>query len=507
MIQIVAPVAESRFTALPQRRPWATAGICLILFWFFRTTRPGGDGDLIVRFIESGAWFIKSELLSEAIFQAVYQVIHSLGYEARVTVTVVTCLAGFFTAAGFFYTLRSMGTPHAWFGIGLFAASGIFRFCFGYIEYYPLLLTTAVWWNWSAIEFLRGRTSGFAVGLWFSLGLWMHQGLIFTFPAPAALPFLSGRKSELNGIIAGLFPSLVIVFIRLFPMYSPIFVEGQSHHWNFVPLIHDPESERLYGMFSMGHLRDIIIAAAYRSVPAWPLLLIAVLIRGREWLQRIDAISLFLLIQFGGLLFLSLTWHPNLGMPADWDLFALEALPAILLITHWLPGILTVPWRFYAMAFAIGASGYFTWSTIIKDARLMDRKLCSMQIVGDDGEELRITVDGRYRDKSVPALLPGRHLVKVIIHQRKVSFNYMVILHPGANLTIELPKAGEPFDPIQHGVGWNPAAAAGYQPGHLREKQIVQLKGASNRANNRKQDSSMDSLQNAGDETLELDAP
>lgn len=479
MLQINAPTPESRITTLPQRRPWAVASLCLLLFWFFRTTRPGGDGDLIVRFIESGAWFIKSELLSEALFQGAYQIIHLLGYEGRVSVTVVTCLAGFFTAAGFFYALRSLGTPHAWFGIGLFAASGIFRFCFGYIEYYPLLLTAAVWWNWSAFEFLRGRTSGFAVGLWFSLGLWMHQGLIFTFPALLALPLLADRKNEFHGVIAGLFPASVIVFIRLFPMYSPIFVEGQSHHWNFVPFTLEPDSVRLYPMFSGAHLKDIVIAAAYRSALAWPLLAIALLVRGREFLRRIDSISVFLLLQFGGLLFLSLTWHPNLGMPADWDLFALEALPAILLLTHWLPGLVIAPWRCYALAFLIGFSGYFTWSTIVTDARLLDRKLCSMQIVGDDGEELRITVDGRYREKSVPALLPGRHLVKVIIHSRKVSFNYAVMLHPGANISIRLPEAGAPFDPIQHGVGWNPAAAAGYQPGHLREKQIEQLQSES----------------------------
>lgn len=438
--------------------------MCLVLFWFFRSQEPGGDGDLIVRFTESGAWAIKSEFFGQAVFQAAYKVVKPMGYDGRVALHVMTCLAGFFTAAGFFRTLRVLGPPMPWLGIGLFAASGIVRLCFGHMEYYAWFLAMMTLWNVSAIRFLRGEAGGLQVGLWFSLGVWFHQGFAFALPALLILPYLARRGDDFPKMLMGLWPVAVLIFFRKFPLLSPISLEGHSHNLNYVPFVLEPDGEWLYTMFSWAHLADILHASALRAVLAWPLLGIVFLLRTKKLFWTPDRITVFLLVQWAGFLFFVVTWHPNLGIPADWDLFAIEALPVILLLAHLLPSLLAAPAPRYALAAAIGFCCFFTWNTIGSDARLRAREFCAIKVVGEENERLRITVDGRYRDSSVPALLPGRHAVKVICADRSIAFNYPVVLHPGAELSVYLPRMDEEYDPVAHGVGWTTAAPAGRMP-------------------------------------------
>ncbi len=475
MFRLTSPPQPLPLTALPQRRPWATAVFCAVLFWFFRALNPGGDGDLIVRFTESGAWLIKSEFFGQAIFQASYRIFEPLGYDGRLAVNVASCVCGFFAVAGFCYAMRALAPPLPWVGFGLFAASGIFSLCFSYMEYYPSLLAAMTFWNWSAFQYLRGRSRGVAIALWFCLAVWFHQGMLFAFPALVLLPFAARRVKDIPEILLGLLPLGVLWFFRQYPTLSPIFIEGQSHNWNFVPFVLEPDSKRLYAMFSWAHAHDILYASYRRSVLAWPLLVVVILARWRDLMRTIDGITLFLFVQFLGFLFLSLTWHPNLAMPWDWDLFAVEALPAILLLAHLLPTVLKTRQRIFVIAFLIGFSAFFAWRHIMIDARLHMREFCSIKVAGDEDERLEITVDGRYRGRYVPALLPGRHIVKIICKDRGVAFNYAVVMDGGSAITIQLPGISSVYDPVLHGVGWTPAAPAGHLPLDFRRLESTQV--------------------------------
>ncbi len=462
MLRLAEPLPQNDRTCLPQRRPWAVAFLCLPVFWFFRAVEPGGDGDLIVRFIEAGAWCIKSEILGQASLQAVFQLVRPMGYDGRVATQVVGCLAGFFIVVGFLYSLRVLGPRMPWLGILFFSASGVFRLCFGYIEYYPQQLALAAILNCFALSFLRGKTRGVVVGLWFSCAVWVHQAMWVTLPALLLLPVLAGRAKEMRGVLIGLSPLTVLLLLREFPLYSPVPLEGHNHNWNFVPFVLGPESERFYPMLSFAHAADILQAAALRSVLAWPALLLLALARGREIVKRLDGITLFLLVQFSGFLFLSLTWHPNLGIPADWDLFAVEALPAALLLAYHFPPLLPTAPRRMAVAFLIAASAFVTWSWIAADARIHQRQFCSIRVIGVEGEALDVTVDGHARSQEITALHPGRRILKIISHTRGVSFTYPVVLVRGARIDIRLPEFGSDYDPVLQGVRWTPAASAGY---------------------------------------------
>lgn len=462
MLRLAEPLPQNHGTCLPQRRPWAVALLCLPLFWFFRAVEPGGDGDLIVRFIEAGAWCIKSEILGQASFQTVFQIVRPMGYDGRVAVQIVSCIAGFLAVVGFLYSLRALGPRMPWLGILFFTASGVFRLCFGYIEYYPQQLALLAIFNYFALSFLRGKTRGVVVGLWFTAAVWVHQAIWVALPALLLLPLLAGRGKEIRGLLIGLSPLTVLLLLREFPLYSPVPLEGHNHNWNFVPFLLEPESERFYPMFSFAHVVDILQAAALRSLLAWPALLILALARGREIVKRLDGITLFLLVQFSGFLFLSLAWHPNLGIPADWDLFAVEVLPVALLLAYHFPPLLRTAPRKMAVAFLIAASALVTWNWIAADSHLHQREFGSIRVIGAEGESLDVTVDGHARSQNITALHPGRRILKVISHTRGVSFTYPVVLVCGAHLDIRLPELGSDYDPVLQGVRWTSAASAGY---------------------------------------------
>jgi hypothetical protein len=126
-------------------------------------------------------------------------------------------------------------------------------------------------------------------------------------------------------------------------------VSGSFPSKNFIPFWEDLNGERFYLMFQWGHLADYIYAWASRSWIYWPTLFGAALLFG--WRSFLHPERLFLLLYTLGFTFFTLTWHPNLGIHQDWDLFALEAAPFLLLLITYLPNLVQSPFRGYSWQF------------------------------------------------------------------------------------------------------------------------------------------------------------
>lgn len=355
--------------------------------------------------VTAGVTFVQTELLSQAIFQIVYQILNPIGWDAFSAINLVSCIAGALSI----WVLIRFNTDYAgvnplWV-LGLLASSGLILFCTGHTEYYTLFLITQFYYGYAGIGYLRGRLSSLHVSLAFSLAAWMHLGIMFAFPTLLLLPALRRQWKDYSGIFCGLTLTVAAFLLKDFSQIFGINVQGLSPSKNFIPLWEDLNGERFYLMFQWGHLADYLYAWAVRSWIYWPALFWAALLFG--WRSFLHPERLFLLLYTLGFTFFTLTWHPNLGIHQDWDLFALEAAPCLLLLITYLPNLLQSSFRRILLAIPILASTTILYQQIMVEARFGQRGYGSVRIEISEKIPCQVNLNGHLKRLNNPAIREG----------------------------------------------------------------------------------------------------
>ncbi|HOE11390.1 MAG TPA: hypothetical protein PLQ35_06100 [bacterium] len=425
----------------------------LPVFWYFRAFYAEGDGDQIARFIEAGIWFIKTEVLSQAILQFAYKICSLWNWDGMLTLNLVSSIAGVVMV---FFLIRAgeeMGENRYTFLVTL--SSGFIVLACGHTEYYPQLLAGMAAWNWASMRYLRGYGSSLLSSLLFSLCVWFHQEAIFAFPAHCFLLILRKEKNHWIPWAFGLLPLVLLAIIRLVPQISPLRLEGMSHGWNVVPLWSTEGTEKLYSMFEWAHVRDILYAWGRRSIVAWPMIVASIV------MQRFSAvpgqvnetgqIRWFLAVQCAGFWLLCILWHPNLGIEADWDLFAVEAIPSTLLALTFIPVIVSKRVTYYCLIILLSFSALDTWTRIYDRAQPGARDRGSVVIEVGGSEDLLIVLDGHQKGKVIPSVPEGRHYLKMIDPIERWSVDYVLVVSGGRETRVIVSKSRDlQYKPVPH---------------------------------------------------------
>ncbi len=259
--------------------------ISVPLFWYCRSAVYQGDGDQIARFIEAGVWFVKTEVLSQFLFQIIYRIVDVWHWDGLLVMNLISSISG----GTLLYFFIRIGDEIAdrWIAAIVLFCSGFVCLVAGHTEYYPQLLAALAAWNWSCIRVLRNRGSLLAPSLLYSLCVWIHQEALFAFPAHLLVAVFRKDRDEWVSWILGLIPTGFLMVFRFLPQISPITLEGMSHGLNTVPLWTTEGTEKLYTFFEAAHWVDVLFALAQRSIIAWPVILLGLLfVRSGDNVER-----------------------------------------------------------------------------------------------------------------------------------------------------------------------------------------------------------------------------
>ncbi|MDP8244575.1 MAG: hypothetical protein P9L94_10880 [Candidatus Hinthialibacter antarcticus] len=394
------------------RYPIIAAALAFAFFWLHRSQVFSGDGNQLSRFLEDDIWMVQSELLSHATLQAVYQLLTPLGWNSLSVMNLISCLAGAAAVwAVLIFNRECCGCDPLW-SLALFFSSGFLILSCGHTEYYTMFIATLFLFGLYGVRYLNNQASSTQAGLAYSLGLWMHLGILFAAPAVLLLPILKKRMSDYKGLAIGLSPCLAAYLFREFSFMLGIEIKGLSPDTNFVPLFPDPTGVRFYGMFEWGHLVDILYAWTMRSWIFWPVILLSITLFGRQTILRKDRV--FLLVSALCFTLLALVWHPNLGVEQDWDLFSFEAAPCLLLVLTYLPDFLKTSFRRWALAIPIAASFLIVYAQIAEEARFGRRAMGAAKIELSQPIDSLIRFNGAIKDADIPVIRQGGYEIRII---------------------------------------------------------------------------------------------
>ncbi|MBI1389968.1 MAG: hypothetical protein GC154_16125 [bacterium] len=434
---------------LTQRNgPWTPAGRFLhrfpalaamgafVLFWLYRSRVFSGDGDQLARLIDSGLWMVQTEILSHAAFQGTYQLLHPFGWDALSVINLVSCIAG---AVCVWIVLRFnrdfTGCDPVW-AMGLFFSSGLLILSCGHTEYYTMFLAGLLLYGYEGAAYLHGRGGALRAALAYSFAIWLHLGILFALPSLLILPWLKGEIKDYKGLAQGFIPTIAAFLFKEFHDALGIAIQGLSPSSNFIPLFSDPAGTRFYTMFEWGHLVDILYAWSMRSWIFWPLILICAAMYGWRAFLRSD--RLFLLTYTLCFTFFCLVWHPNLGIEQDWDLFAIEAAPSLLLAMTFLPAFLASSFRRWALAIPLIASFLIVYHQIVEEAHFGRRGYGGVKIELSEDVDYSLTLNGAMKTLDSPTMTEGVYAVRLIDRtHRRTEERYAVVV-PGMTTVVPI---------------------------------------------------------------------
>ncbi len=418
-----------------QRHPILLCALLFLFFWLYRSQIYSGDGDQLERMVSAGIWMVQTELASHAIFQIAHRIFKYFSWDTFSAINLVSCLAGAVAVWVLLKFNSAFVRLNPLWALGLFFSSGFSLLCIGHTEYYTLFLATMLYYGYAGVGYLRGRFTSLHVSLAFSVALWMHLGICFALPSLLILPILKKQPKDYSGILSGLTLSLAAFFIKFFHLLIGIQIQGLSPGKNYIPLFVNPKGVCFYTMFEWGHFIDLGYAWVMRSWIFWPVLLWFIARGGLRTLLKPD--RLFLLIYTLGFSFFILTWHPNLGIHQDWDLFALEAAPCLLLLLLCLPDFLNSSFRRMAVAIPVIGSMLVMYSTMLGEANFTNRGHGSVEITPSMPVTCVVAFQGHAKGIDVPVIRRGTYATKFIDTQHMRTHDFYTVA--AANTKTKIP--------------------------------------------------------------------
>lgn len=410
--------------------------LCFSLFFLLRSQHFAGDGGMISRITEGGKWLVKNELLSQALLQLIYRIGRPWYLTPLEIMNGLSCLCG---AASIYVVLKlcdhHFGLSPSWPLLMFFSTAFLIYSC-GHTEYYPILLLAMFLYAYETLNYLTGDTSALRLTLLFTLASGIHFAMVIALPSLLLLPWLKGRARDWRVMIVGLTPFILFVFIRNYPQWVGYKAASLSPAWNFLPWFPSQGMNRYYAFFEWGHWLDWLYSWTLRSWIVWPALFWFISRSGVRSLGRPD--RLFLSVYALGYTVWSFVWHPDLGIEADWDLFALETAPTLLLALSYLPDFHSRPSIRFALAIVCLASIAIGAQRVWMMADLPRQGYGALEIQYDSSDRIGLTIDGLSRNLDQPRLHQGFYSTKLIDRdQQKVHDMFFVIL-PGYRTVIQV---------------------------------------------------------------------
>ena len=233
-----------------------------------------------------------------------------------------------------------------WMIFGIMATLGSMQLFFGYPENYTIISLLMLIFLWTGWRFLRGESSLWEPSIILALAHGFHPATLALQPALWLLAWHGWRRqgqSPWRLLLALLLPPLLVAAGVLALMTAgghglDAFLGaeapgGGDHRW-WTPFFRATGKWEYYTMISRGHFMDILNEQWLTQ----PFTLVMLLLLGIFCWRKLprDGFTGFLLLAAGALLFLIFTWNPDYGGQRDWDLFAIAAWPATLLMVWWL---------------------------------------------------------------------------------------------------------------------------------------------------------------------------
>ncbi|RJP30811.1 MAG: hypothetical protein C4527_08965 [Candidatus Omnitrophota bacterium] len=409
-------------------RDWYWVFLALCFFWLHRSQQFAGDGELLSRITEGGKWLVENELLSQAAIQLLYRLTAYWHWTPMEAMNVLSCLGGALSVWMLLRFARRFYNGACGWPMLLFVSSGFLIYSCGHTEYYPLLLPALFLYGYGAIAYLRGEEPITLVVYSFLLATALHFAMLIALPSLLLLPFLRKNHRDYRSMS----PRLVLFLLLLFLIRNHsqfLFghkASGLSPAWNPLPLFAYEGMYRYYAFFDWRHLIDWLYGWIMRSWIFWPMILWQAYSVGVRSLFENE--RLFLLVYTLCFTLWSLIWHPDLGMLKDWDLFAIEAAPCLLLLITYLPVIRKNPFRWTLLATAAIASALLMYSYVLMKADFPRKGYGSALIHLDPNSDYTLTIDGLNREVSIPRIREGIYNGKLIdrTHRRVHDFHMVI---------------------------------------------------------------------------------
>ncbi len=310
--------------------------IMTALFIIFATpTHFLGDGyDVINNIANSESVHVKwSEVGITKILNAILLLLGTNDiYSSRLLFQIISIVSGVFSLF-FYFNITEIITGDRFSRILIFVlsiCSGSLLLFFGYAEYYPVLWIMLTGHIYFSLKYLKTKRGIISLWLFLLVGIFMHLQMILFLPA-ALYVSLVGRKGlslflSYKKIILGTLISLLVVVasIVIYKYVTDLYIEDI-----FLTLFIGKPINPGYAVFSLPHLLDIF----NETVLVSPFLLLLILLSEIK-IRNISklVISKYLILASSCSLFFLFIIDPKLGMPRDWDLFAMTIFPLSLFL-------------------------------------------------------------------------------------------------------------------------------------------------------------------------------
>ncbi len=202
--------------------------------------------------------------------------------------------------------------------------SGTLLMFFGYVENYPILFPVISAFFFFALKYLKNGTGLISASIVLLLAIILHLQTAIFVPGLIYLYFCNPTGQKLFRKFKQYIYFLLISILGLgiFVFYSK-YTTNLYFENMFLPLFEGKPIYPDYTLFSVKHLLDI----ANQLLLISPLLPFLIVLSVKNWRRSLtNRISVFLILISVSSLFFLFVIDPKLGMPRDWDLFALTGI-------------------------------------------------------------------------------------------------------------------------------------------------------------------------------------
>jgi hypothetical protein len=347
---------EDRYSTLPSWTPWALAGGGLVLFTLLPVVYSEGDSNEFDRQILVGAIWRERALLDFYLKVRLWLLLRPIFALPSEIFSIVAVLAGGAYMAGTALFGRTLGRTRAeaLFVIGALVTMGNIIFFFHYVSTFATVTVLSLFVLWACWQYTQGNLSFGSVGALATLAPFMHGSALWWGPMVVVawlirawhqprdqrwrLAFADLRE----GVGVGVAILAIIISIALIDGYDynrfkiGLSEMGGSDGNTFIELFRTTTRLEYFTYFSPPHL-GAVIQEQLVSAPL-ALLTIGIIAVGawsgvRKLAAAVPAL-ITLAVGAASMLFLTISWNPDLGPRNDWDLLALCALPLTLLAAY-----------------------------------------------------------------------------------------------------------------------------------------------------------------------------